>query len=203
MSSLLSPHLDLVFMRNIRPRLHLHLFERSIYPSHLIKMLQLSTDLHFHFDLRLLSLVRYSSTNISEVLEAASLTTPGDLSFFHHVFNGQALRVLSQVDQIDASKYMPHLAREAYFGASTYFRATDFYLRGNPFDVRMNRLLDAQMECFDRAIALLPKPGRRVLLKLEGEDGCSAAERLDVLGAITFLEMIARLLTIKLLGIIV
>ena len=105
MSSLLSPHLDLVFMRNIRPRLHLHLFERSIYPSHLIKMLQLSTDLHFHFDLRLLSLVRYSSTNISEVLEAASLTTPGDLSFFHHVFNGQALRVLSQVDQIDASKY--------------------------------------------------------------------------------------------------
>jgi DNA-directed RNA polymerase specialized sigma24 family protein len=67
----------------------------------------------------------------------------------------------------------------------------------------MNRLLDAQIECFDKAIALLPNPERRVLLKSEGEEGWSADERSDALGAITFLEMIARLLTIKPLRIIV
>jgi hypothetical protein len=203
MSSLLSPHLDLVFMRNIRPRLHLHLFELSIYPSHLIRMLQLSTDLHFHFELlRLHPLARYSSADISKVLEAASLVTPGDFSSFHHVFNDQSLRVFSQAEQIDASRH-PISAREAYFRPSTYFRAADFYLHGNPSDFRMIRLLDAQIECFDKAIALLPNPGRRVLLKSEGEEGCSAAERSDGLGAITFLEMIERLLTIKPLGIIV
>jgi pimeloyl-ACP methyl ester carboxylesterase len=133
-------------------------------------MLQLSPDMHFHFELlRNLSHARYSGSDISEVLSAASQITPSDFSSFHSVFNTLALHVLSQASQIDSSKY-PISARDAYFRASTYFRAADFYLHGNPSDPRINQLLDQQIIAFDKAITLLPQPGRRILLRGEGFD---------------------------------
>ncbi|KAE8449407.1 hypothetical protein EG329_008308 [Mollisiaceae sp. DMI_Dod_QoI] len=133
-------------------------------------MFPLSTDESFHFELlRALGLARYHGADINEVLIAASKITPGDFESFFSVFQNLAIRTLTRADSIDAKKY-PVSARDAYFAASSYFRSADFYLHGNKSDPRINFLWERQMYAFDMAIALLPVPAERVILKAEEFD---------------------------------
>lgn len=130
-------------------------------------MLQLSTDSSFHFELlRVLALSPYHGSDIGEVLEAASKIEPGNMESFSSVFNALAERVLARAAAIDSSKY-PVSARDAYFAASTYFRSADFYLHGRKDDPRINELWEKQTYAFDKAIALLEIPGKRVMLKAD------------------------------------
>lgn len=131
-------------------------------------MFQLSSDESFHFELlRTISHARYFGADVGEVLHAASRITPGDFESFYTVFNNLASQVNSQADNIDRTKY-PVSARDAYFRASTYYRAADFYLHGNPEDARINDLWEKQTAAFNNAIALMPIPGKRILLQGEG-----------------------------------
>lgn len=133
-------------------------------------MFPLSTDESFHYELlRALALARYSGADINEILIAASKIVPGDFESFYQEFNNLALRTLSRANSIDTKKH-PVSARDAYFAASTYFRSADFYLHGDKQDPRINELWVKQTEAFDKAIALLPVPGERMLLKGEGFD---------------------------------
>lgn len=133
-------------------------------------MFQLSTDESFHFELlRALSLARYSGSDISAVLTAASAIHPGDLKSWYTTFNSMAVRTLARTDTID-SKNHPVSARDAYFAASTYFRYADFYLHGNKDDPRILELWVKLTYSFDHALALLPIPGKRVTLKADGFD---------------------------------
>lgn len=132
--------------------------------------IQLSSDESFNYEiLRALSHTRYSGADIGEVLRAASLIEPGNLENFYDVFHALAVRVSSQANAIDATKN-PISARDAYFRAATYFRTAGFYLDGSPDDPRINGLWDEQLVNFDKAIALLPIPGERLLLKGDGFD---------------------------------
>jgi pimeloyl-ACP methyl ester carboxylesterase len=134
------------------------------------KMLHLSTDESFHFELlRLLGLAPYHGSDISEVLEAASKIDPGVIESFSSVFSTLAENVLARADGIDASRY-PVSARDAYFAAASYFRCADFYLHGNKDDPRIGELWKKHTYAFDRAIGLLSIPGKRVTLKAEGFD---------------------------------
>jgi pimeloyl-ACP methyl ester carboxylesterase len=130
----------------------------------------ITSDEFFNFEvLRLLSLARYGGSDVGEVLKAAALLKPGDSESYHDVFKKLALRINKQADAIDVTKNTVS-ARDAYFRASTYFRAAEFFLHGQPDDPRIRSLWDQQMLCFDKAIALLPQPGQRLLLKGEGFD---------------------------------
>ncbi|KAH8879485.1 2,6-dihydropseudooxynicotine hydrolase [Thozetella sp. PMI_491] len=128
-------------------------------------MLQLNKDSSFNYELlRNLGHSRYHGADVSEVLTAAASLRDGDVESFYDAFNNLAVRVNSQAEAIDAVKY-PVSARDAFFRASTYFRAADFYLHGNPDDPRLNDLWDKQLAAFNKAIALLPIPGERVTLR--------------------------------------
>lgn len=127
-------------------------------------MLHLSQDESFHYELlRTLSHARYSGADVGEVLEAAGAISPGDIESFYAAFNALAVRVNKQAEAIDAAKY-PISARDAFFRASTYFRAADFYLHGNAENERIIDLWNKQLAAFDKAIALLPTPGVRTIL---------------------------------------
>ncbi|RDL37690.1 uncharacterized protein BP5553_05123 [Venustampulla echinocandica] len=133
-------------------------------------MLQLSTDHSFHFELlRVLAIAPYHGSDIGEVLEAAGKIEPGSFESFYSVFNSLAENVLARGEAIDSSKY-PISARDAYFAASTYFRSADFYLHGKKDDPRIMALWEKQTYAFDKAIALLPVPAKRLTLKADGFD---------------------------------
>lgn len=130
----------------------------------------LNADTAFHFEImRALSLTRYEGADVGEMLKIAAAIKPGDMESFAQEFNKLALHVQGQADAIDAAKN-PVSARDAYFRASTYFRCADFYLHGNPSDPRIETLWDQQLAAFDKALALLPVPGERGLLKADGFD---------------------------------
>ncbi|KAJ5909036.1 hypothetical protein N7495_001718 [Penicillium taxi] len=65
-------------------------------------------------------------------------------------------------------KVHPISARDAYFRASSYFRATDFFIHGNPTDPQIDSLWAQQTLAFDKTIALLPIPGERIVLQADG-----------------------------------
>jgi pimeloyl-ACP methyl ester carboxylesterase len=130
----------------------------------------LTSDEFFDFEiLRVLSFARYGGSDVGEVLKAAALLKPGDVECYHDVFNKLALRIKKQADAINVDKHTVS-ARDAYFRASTYFRAAEFFLHGKPDDPRIRSLWDQQTIYFDKAIALLPQPGQRLLLKGDGFD---------------------------------
>jgi alpha/beta superfamily hydrolase len=125
----------------------------------------LTSDEFFDFEiLRVLSFARYGGSDVGEVLKVAALLKPGDLESYHNAFNKLALHVKEQADAINLNKNTIS-ARDAYFRASTYFRAAEFFLHGHPDDPRICSLWDQQMICFNTAISLLPQPGQRLLLK--------------------------------------
>jgi dienelactone hydrolase len=131
-------------------------------------MLPLSPDGAFNFELlRTLALSRYRGADIGEVLEAAEHIEPGNTESFHEAFADLASRVLAQADGINA-KVHPVSARDAYFRAASYSRAADFFIHGNPDDPRISSLWTQQTLAFDKAIALLPVPGERVILPADG-----------------------------------
>lgn len=126
---------------------------------------------------------------VNELLHAAGRLEPGNFESFYNVFIGLAERVYAQAKAIDSSKH-PISARDAvrsgsgclevnillseaiaqYFRAANYFRASDFYLHGNPDDPRINDSWDRATAAFNAAIALLPIPGERLTLHTEGFD---------------------------------
>ena len=130
----------------------------------------LTSDPHFGFEvLRILGAARYGGADVGEVLKVAALLKPGDFESSYDGFNKLALHISKQAKAINGDKH-PVSARDAYFRAATYFRSAEFFLHGRPDDPRIRSLLDQQMSCFDKAIALLPQPGQRLLLKGDGFD---------------------------------
>ncbi|KAH8659960.1 Alpha/Beta hydrolase protein [Xylariales sp. PMI_506] len=118
---------------------------------------------HFHYELlRNLSHARYSGADVGEVLEAASALRDYDIESFYEAFNELAERVYGQAEGINSGKY-PVSARDAFFRASTYFRAADFYLHGDAADPRLVDLWAKQITAFNRAIALIPEEMLHVL----------------------------------------
>ncbi|KAH8649981.1 Alpha/Beta hydrolase protein [Xylariales sp. PMI_506] len=133
-------------------------------------ILPLSPNPAFHFELlRAISLSRYAGCDIGDILKLAAAIKPGDMESFSEEFHKQALRVKARADAIDASRN-PVSARDAYFSAATYFRCSEFYLHGNADDPRIMSRWDEAITTFDKAIALLPVPGERQVLKADGFD---------------------------------
>ncbi|KAK3318859.1 Alpha/Beta hydrolase protein [Apodospora peruviana] len=130
----------------------------------------LHADPSFNYEiLRALSMARYGGAEVSEVLQVAGDIKPGDFESYYNAFNDLALHVKAQADLLDSSKN-PISARDAYFRAATYFRNADFFLHGHPNDPRLMTLWSQQTVAFDKAIALLPVPGERLVIKADGFD---------------------------------
>ena len=68
----------------------------------------------------------------------------------------------------------PINSRETWFATATYFRVADFYLHGNWSNPLIDSLWSEQTTAFNKAIASLPVPGKRV--QLPSHDGSFIVE---------------------------
>ena len=59
-------------------------------------------------------------------------------------------------------------AREAYFRASNYYRAAEFYLHGDPSDPRIIDFSRRARACFEQALGLTSVAVERVAIPYEG-----------------------------------
>ena len=96
-----------------------------------------------------------------------SASPPADFESWYRVFYRLAEHVAASVSDEQVRRH-PVTARGALFRAASYYRAADFFLHGNPQDPRITETWNHATACFDRALALLPTPGRRVSLAAAG-----------------------------------
>ncbi|MCJ1338400.1 hypothetical protein MMC09_003688 [Bachmanniomyces sp. S44760] len=128
----------------------------------------LSNDTEFSFQLMVfLAQAEYHGASVGEVLAAALTIEYGKFESFYSSFYGMANRVKAVADLIDVRRFSVS-AYEAYFRIATYFRAADFFLHGNVSDPRLYSLWDSQTEAFDKALSLLPIPGKRINIQANG-----------------------------------
>jgi len=131
-------------------------------------MYPLSNDSEFSFILlETMAQSEGHGASVGEVLTAAATIEYGNFESFYSSFYGLANRIKAVADTIDAQRF-PVSAREAYFRIAMYFRAADFFLHGNVSDPRIYSLWDSQTAAFDKAISLLPVPGKRIMLQGNG-----------------------------------
>jgi pimeloyl-ACP methyl ester carboxylesterase len=124
-------------------------------------MVLLSSDHSFHYELlRVINLASCGGADIGEVFATADEITPGDFESFFAAFNKRAGRIVKQAEQMKN----PISIRDAMFRAANYFRFADFFVHADWDDPRITQLWDKQTACFDRAMSVLPVPGKRGLI---------------------------------------
>ena len=125
-------------------------------------LLLLSNDSTMNFDLLTpLGESITSGADIGPILAAAKDIQPGNMTSFSEVFYKLANDTKAQAEDPENS-YDPLNVRDTWFSVATYFRKADFYLLGNWSNPLINSLWDEQTKAFDKAIAALPIPGRRI-----------------------------------------
>lgn len=132
-------------------------------------MIQLHEDINFHYEtMRALGTIPYGGADLSEVFEIMPKIKPGDFDSWYDEWFQLACRVLATVDEAKESSYSPVTLRNVYFRASHYFFVADFFLHGNKADPRMAKCYKLWREYFDKAIALLPTPGKAAKIPARG-----------------------------------
>ncbi|MFI2352784.1 alpha/beta hydrolase family protein [Streptomyces sp. NPDC019443] len=117
-----------------------------------MKQLMFQDDPPFWFEtLRNLGLAVYGGSDIGEVIATASRVTPGDYDGWHDAWRATAERL-----ETEARASHPISARDGLLRASTYYRAAEFFLHGNPDDPRIDHAYERSVACFRDAIAHFP-----------------------------------------------
>ncbi|KAF4341232.1 hydrolase or acyltransferase (alpha beta hydrolase superfamily) [Fusarium beomiforme] len=130
-------------------------------------MLQLIPDVDFNYNvLATMANAPYQGSDIGEILVAASQIKTGDFESFYQAYYDLATRVHKQAEAIDCKKH-PVSARNAFFRAATYYRSADAFLHGNWSDPRITLLWKQQAGAFNKAMELMPIPGRRIELQAD------------------------------------
>ena len=125
-------------------------------------MLLLSNDSTMNFDL--LTPLGESITggaDIGPILGAAKAIKAGNMTSFSEVFYQLANNTKAQAEDPE-NAYDPLNVRDTWFSAASYFRKADFYLHGNWSNPLINTLWAEQLAAFNKAIAALPIPGKRI-----------------------------------------
>lgn len=130
-------------------------------------MLQLSTDIGFHFELlRMLGTSRSQGSDVAEILNVCERVKPGDFESWYTEFNGLADWVESTIS--GGRQYDRITLRDAYFRIARYRFASSFYLTGDWNDSRNYTAWKQWTSYFDKAGALMDIPPERHVLKADG-----------------------------------
>ena len=125
----------------------------------------LNEDDSFNFEILLpLGAAPFGGADIAEVIAAAQVIKPGDISSYNQTFYDLATATQAMADGYTN----PKIAQGPYFRAANYFRAAVFYLLADWNYSWIDKYWDLQTNCFDKAIASLPVPGYRVSLPADG-----------------------------------
>ncbi|KAM0318670.1 hypothetical protein ACHAPQ_010587 [Fusarium lateritium] len=133
-------------------------------PGENMPTLQLGNDTAFNFEyLVALQNSRSGGSDIGPVLGAIKNIKPGDFDSYHKEFYKLANATKAQAEDPDNS-YHPVNVRESWFSASHYFRRADVYIHRNWSSPLIKTVWDEQAEAFNKAMAALPIPGKRIQL---------------------------------------
>lgn len=123
---------------------------------------QLSTSSDFNFQLIIaLGDAASGGADIAPVLGVAKDLKAGDMAAFSNQFYKLANSTKAQAESPD-NAFDPVNVRDTWFSASSYFRLADFYLHRNWSNPLIYSLWEEQTAAFDKALAALPSPGKRV-----------------------------------------
>ena len=123
---------------------------------------QLGDDPAFNFEyLSALQNAFSGGSDISPVLGVAKNVKAGDFDSFHEEFYKLANATKAQAEDPE-NAYDPINVRDTWFSASQYYRRADVYIHRNWSDPRVESIWSEQTAAFNKAIAALPIPGKRV-----------------------------------------
>ena len=124
--------------------------------------LQLGNDTAFNFEyLVALQNSLSGGADIGPVLGVAKNIKPGDFDSYRDEFYRLANATKAQAEDPE-NAYDPINVRDSWFSASHYYRRTDVYIHRNWSNPLIKTVWDEQTAAFDKAIAALPIPGKRV-----------------------------------------
>lgn len=122
----------------------------------------LGNDTGFNFEyLNGLQNTASGGADVAPLLGVIQNIKPGDFDSFHDEFNKLANATKAQA-MSPQNSYDPINVRDSWFSAAAYYRRADVYVHRDWNDPRIKSLWDEQTAAFDKAIAALPVPGRRV-----------------------------------------
>ena len=123
---------------------------------------QLGNDTAFNFEyLVALQNSLSGGSDIGPVLGAAKNIKPGDFDSYHEEFYKLANATKAQAEDFE-NDYDPINVRDSWFSASHYYRRADVYIHRNWSNPLIKTVWDKQTAAFDKGIAALPIPGKRV-----------------------------------------
>jgi pimeloyl-ACP methyl ester carboxylesterase len=127
-----------------------------------------SDDVTFNFDiLSTMGQIPNDGADVSPSLEASNNITPGDRESFTLAWFNLANKTKQQALDPEIA-YDPVNVRATWFSVASYFRRADTYNRADWNDPRINSYWEEQQEAFDKAIAALPVPARRIAIPTDG-----------------------------------
>jgi pimeloyl-ACP methyl ester carboxylesterase len=102
-------------------------------------------------------------SDIGPVLGAVKTIKPGDFDSYHGEFYKLANATKAQAEDPE-NDYDPTNVRDSWFSASHYFRRADVYIHRNWSNPLIKTVWDEQTAAFDKALAALAIPGKRIQL---------------------------------------
>jgi pimeloyl-ACP methyl ester carboxylesterase len=124
----------------------------------------------------------YGASEFGEVLATVNRITSGDNDSWYNEWNATAERVFAEAQsQRNAGHHIS--ARDSYLRATTYFRASEFFLHGNPDDPRIYRAYGKSIEAYKACCALYDPPILPVEIPYENTTLPGYFHRVDESGA--------------------
>ena len=99
----------------------------------------------------------YGASEFGEVMATVNRITSGDNDSWYNEWNATAERVFAEAEaQLAAGHRIS--ARDSYLRATTYFRGSEFFLHGNPEDLRIYSAYKKSIQAYRACCALYDPP---------------------------------------------
>jgi pimeloyl-ACP methyl ester carboxylesterase len=99
----------------------------------------------------------YGASEFGEVMATVNRITSGDYDSWYNEWNAIAERVFSEAESQFAAGHRIS-ARDSYLRAATYFRASEFFLHGNPDDTRIYVAYKKSVQAYKVCCSLCDPP---------------------------------------------
>lgn len=126
-------------------------------------------DLHDEFGTIALGFAPYGGADVGEVAEIADQVGDGDDDAFYAAWSKAGDRLAKEARDADEAGRVA-AARESYLRAACFYAVAYHPLFRAPVDNRLRDAFDKQIEAFDRAVALLDRPGESFGIALDGAE---------------------------------
>jgi len=130
---------------------------------------------------RMIDAASYGGGELGEVVSTSQRITSGDFDSWYTEWNATADRVAAQgMEQLARGHRVS--ARDSFLRASSYYRASEFFLHGNPDDPRINDAYTKSIGAYKAAAVLFDTPIQPVEIPFENTTLPAYFHRVDSSG---------------------